>query len=155
MTVSPTGFVVGQSDHVLLWHWRLSHPSVQKFLSLVRVESFIFTLGCESYELGKHHHATYQHRVNNRNSIALELVHSDVWGPSHVPSVKGFRFFFIFIDDLCRMTWLYLLKERSEVSSVIELFFNEIKKNQFSVSFPVLCTNNALEYVKNDVFFLF
>jgi len=45
------------------------------------------------------------------------------------------------------MTWLYLLKKRSEVSSVIESFFNEIK-SQFSTSIRVLRTNNALEYVK-------
>ena len=47
------------------------------------------------------------------------------------------------------MTWLYLLEERSEVSGVIELFHNEIK-NQFSTSIRVLCTDNALEYMKND-----
>jgi len=29
------------------------------------------------------------------------------------------------------MTWLYLLKERSEVSCVIESFVNEIKKSVF------------------------
>ena len=48
------------------------------------------------------------------------------------------------------MTWLYLLKERSEVSNVIELFFNEIK-NQFFTSVHVLRTDNALENVKNNV----
>jgi len=37
-------------------------------------------------------------------------------------SVKGFKYFLIFVDDISRMTWLYLLKERSEVSSVIKLF---------------------------------
>ena len=36
------------------------------------------------------------------------------------------------------------------MSSVIESFFNEIK-NQFSTSISVLCTDNALEYVKKDV----
>ena len=50
------------------------------------------------------------------------------------------------------MTWLYLLKESSEVFSVIELFFNEIK-NQFSTYVHMICTNNVLEYVKNDVSF--
>jgi len=44
---------------------------------------------------------------------------------------------------------LYLLKERSEESSVIELFFNEIK-NQFSTSIHVHRTDNVLEYVKKD-----
>jgi len=37
----------------------------------------------------------------------------------------------LFVDDFSRMTWLYLLKERSEVSSIIESFFNEIKKSVF------------------------
>ena len=42
------------------------------------------------------------------------------------------------------MTWLYLLKERDEVSDVIKLFFNEIK-TQFSTSLSVLRTDSALE----------
>ena len=67
-----------------------------------------------------------------------------------MPSIKSFRYFLLFVDDFSRMTWLYLLKERSEVFSVIELFFNEIK-NHFSTSIRVLCTDNALEYVKKDV----
>ena len=50
------------------------------------------------------------------------------------------------------MTWLYLLKERSEVSGVIELFHNEIK-TQISTSIRVLRTDNALEYMTNDVSF--
>jgi len=49
------------------------------------------------------------------------------------------------------MTWLHLLKEMSEVFSVIKLFFHKIK-NQFSTSIRVLRTDNAFEYVKNDVF---
>jgi len=68
------------------------------------------------------------------------------WGRNRVPSIKGFRYFL-------RMTWLYLLKERSEVFSVIELFFNE--KNQVSTSICVLRTDNALKYLKNDVYIFF
>jgi len=43
-----------------------------------------------------------------------------------------------------------LLKERSEVSGIVKLFFNKIK-NQFSTSIHMLHIENALEYVKNDV----
>ena len=50
------------------------------------------------------------------------------------------------------MTWLYLLKEWSEVSNVTELFFNEIK-HQFSTFIRVFQTDNVFEYVKNDVSF--
>ena len=48
------------------------------------------------------------------------------------------------------MTWLYLLKERSEVSDVIELFHNEIN-TQFLTSIRVFRTNNVLKYMKNGV----
>ena len=67
-----------------------------------------------------------------------------------MPSFKGFRYFLIFIDDFSCMIWLYLLKERSEVSGVIELFHNEIKI-QFFTFICVLHTDNALEYMENDV----
>ena len=43
-----------------------------------------------------------------------------------------------------------MLKERDEVCGVSELLFNEIK-NQFYDFIHVLRTDNALEYVKNDV----
>ena len=77
--VTPTGLVAGQSDPVLLWHWRLGHPSLQKIRSIIPVESSISSLCCESCELGNHHHATFPSRVNNRSSSPFELVHSDIW----------------------------------------------------------------------------
>ena len=69
-------------------------------------------------------------------------------------SVKDFIYFLIFVDDISRITRHYLLKEKSEVSSVIELFFNEIK-TQFFTSIRVLRTDNALEYMKNNSFLFF
>ena len=148
--VSPTGLVAGQHDPILLRYWRLGHPSLQKLRLVISVESSFSTLGCASYEMGKHHRISFQSRVNSRSNFAFELIYYDVWGPSRVPSSKGFRNFLIFVDDFSHMTWLYLLKERSEVSDVIELFHNEIK-TQFSTSIRVFRTDNALEYIKNDV----
>ena len=69
--------------------------------------------------MGKHHRVSFLSQVNNRSSSAFDLVYSDVWGPSRVPSSKGFKYFLIFIDDFSRMTWLYLLKEGLKVSGVI------------------------------------
>ena len=110
--VTPTDLVAGQPDPVLLWHWRLGHPSLQKIWSIILVESSISSLGCDSCELGKHHRATFPSRVNSRSSFPFELVHSNIWGPNHMPSIKGFRYFLLFVDDFSRMTWLYFLKKR-------------------------------------------
>jgi len=54
--------------------------------------------------MGKHNRVSFPSRVNNSSSLAFELVHSDVWGPSRVPSSKAFRYFLIFVDDFSRMT---------------------------------------------------
>jgi len=67
-----------QVSLIMFYSYTLSHPSVQKPRSVISIESFIFNLGCEFYELGKHQHATYQSRVNNRSISTFELVHSDV-----------------------------------------------------------------------------
>jgi len=95
--VTPTGLVGGQFDPVLLRHWRLGHPSLQKIQSVIPVESSISSLGCEFCELGKHHRATFQSRVNSHSSSVFELVHSDVWGPNRMPSIKGFKYFLFFV----------------------------------------------------------
>ena len=77
--VTPTSLVAGQFDLILLWHRRLGHPSLQKIRSVSHVKSSISSLGCESCELGKHHRATFQSRVNSRSSSVFALVYSDVW----------------------------------------------------------------------------
>jgi len=91
--VTPTGLITVQPDPFLLWYWHLGHPLVQKLQFVVPIEFSISVLSCESCKLGKHHRATYQSGINNHNSSTFELIHSDVWGPSRVPSVKGFRCF--------------------------------------------------------------
>jgi len=70
--VTPTSLVADQPDPVLLGHWRLGHPSVQKLRFVVPIESSISSLGCESRELGKHHRATFKSRVISRSSSAFE-----------------------------------------------------------------------------------
>ena len=84
---------------------------MQNFWPVIPIESSVSFLGCESCELGKHYSATFQSHVNKHSSSTFELVYSDVWGPSRIPSIKGFRYFLLFVDNFSRMTWLYLLKE--------------------------------------------
>ena len=45
----------------------------------------------------------------------LDLIYTDVWGPSPVASVGGARYYVTFIDDFSRKLWVYFLKHKSEV----------------------------------------
>lgn len=63
----------------------------------------------------------------------LALLHSDVWGPSPLVSVSGFRYYINFVDDFNKFTWIFPLVHKSDVSSVIRKFVPFIK-NQRSCS---------------------
>ena len=42
----------------------------------------------------------------------LELVHTDLWGPSPVVSLGGSRYYITFIDDSSIKVWVYFLKNK-------------------------------------------
>ena len=73
-----------------------------------------------------------------------------MWGPCRIESVQGFRYFIVFIDDFSRLTWVYLLKDRTQVVDVIKIFVYKIK-TQFCEPLRVFRTDNALEYVQRNV----
>jgi hypothetical protein len=80
-------------------------------------------LNCESCQLGKHTRSQFPNRVNKRVSSPFALVHSDVWGPSRTTSTLDYKYFVTFIDDFSRCTWLFLMKNRSELFSNFEQFY--------------------------------
>ena len=47
---------------------------------------------------------------SDRNSIMLELVHSDVCELNSVLTRGGKRYFITFIDDFSRFTYMYLMR---------------------------------------------
>ena len=87
------------------------------------------------------------HRVNKRASTPFELIQSDVWGPCPVISATEFKYFVTFVDDFSRVTWLYLMKSRSELFSHFTAFCAEIHQTQFHVLVKILRSDNAKEYL--------
>ena len=79
----------------------------------------------------------------------LELVHSDVWGPSPLTSLLGFNYYVIFVDDYSHFTWLFLLKHKNKVLSVFK-HFKSMVETQFSSKLKVLRTDNGSEYINTE-----
>ena len=52
---------------------------------------------------------------NTPKAEKLELVHTDVWGKTLVPSLGGSLYFVTFINDSNRKVWAYYLKHKSYV----------------------------------------
>lgn len=110
-------------------HCHLGHPSLPLLKKLCPQFSKMSSLDCESCQFAKHHRLSSSPRVNKRVSALFQLVHSNVWGPSPILSKPGFRYFVTFVDDYSRVTWLYLMKNRSQLFSIFCAFCVEIKKS--------------------------
>ena len=61
----------------------------------------------------------------------LELVYFDLWGPTPVVYVQGFRYYILLVDAYTRYTWIYPLKFKSDALSIFTTFhkFAEIHFN--------------------------
>ena len=67
-----------------------------------------------------------------------------MWGSCPVVSPIGFQYFVTFVDDYSRTTWLYLMKNRSELFSHFRVLCAEIH-TQFHVFVQNLRSDNAKE----------
>ena len=57
---------------------------------------------CESCILGKQKNVSFLKTGRTSKAEKLELVHTDLWGPSPVASLGGSRYYITFIDDSSR-----------------------------------------------------
>ncbi|KAL5804478.1 hypothetical protein ACOSQ3_031278 [Xanthoceras sorbifolium] len=140
-------------SNIFLWHRRLGHCSFGylKFL----FPSLFKTIGhdnlqCETCVLSKHHRTVFPPSNGNKRSMPFSLIHSDVWGPSNIVSISGMRWFVTFIDDCTRMTWIFLLKNKSDVCDVFQNFYHMIL-TQFHKKIQVLRSDNGGEYLNHSV----
>ena len=57
----------------------------------------------------------------------FDLVHMDIWGPFSVESVEGYKYFLTIVDDLTGVTWIYMLKYKSDVSVILPSFVKLVR----------------------------
>jgi hypothetical protein len=64
-------------------------------------------------------------------------------------SVSGVRWFVTFIDCYTQVTWIYMLKHKSEVLRCFQ-DFHILVSNQFNAKVQIICIGNGKEYVNNE-----
>ena len=77
---------------------------------------------CEGCLLGKQFRKSFPKESESRAKKPLELIHADVCGPIKPSSLGNSNYFLLFIDDFSRKTWVYFLKQKSEVFEVFKKF---------------------------------
>ncbi|KAL0425546.1 UNVERIFIED_CONTAM: Retrovirus-related Pol polyprotein from transposon TNT 1-94 [Sesamum radiatum] len=145
-----------QEDQSWLWHRRLGHFNFQG-LKILHQKKMMTDLpqiqavegACEACLQGKQHKKPFPSGTSWRAKAVLELIHTDVCGPMRTPSHEQNRYFILFIDDYSRMTWVYFMREKSEVFKVFKKFKNLVEK-QSGRSIKVLRSDRGKEYNNSE-----
>jgi transposase InsO family protein len=74
-------------------------------------------------------------------------LYTDVWGPSLVLSVEGYRYYVLFIDHFTKYRWFYPMHNKSNVSSIF-VQFTTMVENQFSRKIKKFYSDNDGEFIK-------
>ncbi|WVY97098.1 hypothetical protein V8G54_029249 [Vigna mungo] len=141
---------VAMNENPNLWHQRLGHMSEKGMRimhskgKLPSLQSIEFDM-CEDCILGKQKRVSFQRSGRIPKKERLELVHSDVWGPTTVSSIGGKRYFVTFIDDHSRKVWTYFLKNKSEVFEAFKIW-KAMVENETGLKIKRLRSDNGGEY---------
>eukprot|EP00253_Pinus_taeda_P025292 PITA_25292 len=154
--VTQEAFQSVPKDENWLWHLRFGHLNFGG-LNLLRRKGMVKGLPlidkpdnlCEGCILGKQHREVFPSGKSIRAKAPLEIIHSDLYGPMQAPSLGGNQYFLTFIDDFTRKTWVYFLKNKSEV---FEKFrnFKALVENQSGLHIKVLRTDRGGEYISKE-----
>ena len=147
-----TAFVSVKPHQLLLWHHRLRHPSSRILYSVLNIVFSSLSLSmvdevcsfCENCISAKMHRL-HLNKTPIASTFVLEIVHSDVQGPSPITLLLGFNYYLLFVDDYTRFTWLFLLKNKSEVLSMFK-HFKFVVETQQNSKLKILRTDNGSKY---------
>ena len=85
----------------------------------------------------------------NRSKVILDLIHSDICGPTSSPSLSGCLYYVLFIDNHSWKLWIYFLKAKSESFDRFKEF-KALIENQFGRHIRILRLDNGGEYESNE-----
>ncbi|RVW71220.1 Retrovirus-related Pol polyprotein from transposon TNT 1-94 [Vitis vinifera] len=144
-------------EEAWLWHRRFGHLNFNSLKMLYQrkmVQGLPNTIEeknevCDGCALGKHHRQSFLKGVAWRAKKVLELIHTDICGPMSIPSQGNNKYFVLFIDDFTRMTWVFFMKQKSEVFSIFKKFKSFVEK-QSGCYIKTLRSDKGMEYTSSQ-----
>ena len=79
----------------------------------------------------------------------MDIVHTDLCGPSRTRRIQREHYFTLIIDDYIRMTWVYFLKGKSEAFEKFKTFNNYVE-NETNLKIKCLRSDNGGEFTSKE-----
>ncbi|CAH9141419.1 unnamed protein product [Cuscuta epithymum] len=133
-----------------LWHQRLGHASDGKLHHISSLKGFRRSNNfCDPCIRAKQTRLPFP-TSSIKTTRCFELIHCDIWGGYRCDSISGARYFLSIVDDFTRGVWVYLMKNKSEVSQFIMHFCNMIE-TQFEQKVKRIRADNGVEFKTNSL----
>jgi hypothetical protein len=147
---------LGQEDEIWLWNRRLGHIRFEKLIksntkeevrdlpNIIKPSNPI----CKHYETRKHTKVSFKTKEHSTTK-PLELIHTDLCGPTRTKIIYGEHYFMMIIDEYTRMTWVYFLKKKSEAFEKFKTY-KVIIENETDLKIKCMRSDNGGEFTSKD-----
>ena len=130
-----------------LWHRRLGHLGHEALTRLAHASVIPPPKGptsmCHACQLGRHVRLPFT-TTFTRATANFELIHCDLW-TSPIPSVSGFKYYLVILDDCSHFVWTFPLRLKSDTFSTLSHFFAHVK-TQFGTTIKSIQCDNGREF---------
>ncbi|KAL0553618.1 hypothetical protein IC582_007518 [Cucumis melo] len=139
-----------------IWHLRFGHLNFDGLRLLARknmVKGLSYVKHpdqlCEDCLHGKQSRKSFPRESSSKARRPLELVHTDLCRPIKPTSFGKSNYFLLFIDDFSLKTWVYFVKEKSEVFGMFKRFKALVEKES-GYYIKVLKLDRGGEFTSNE-----
>jgi transposase InsO family protein len=147
---------LGKEDESWLWHRRMGHIHFDNLVKVRKREAVrempqitkpTNTL-CKHCQQGKKTKTRFKSKEYSMTR-PLEIVHTDLVGPTTTKGLKGEKYFMLLVDDYTRMTVVFFLKNKSEAFENFKIY-KEMVENEMDSKIKCLRYDNGGEFTSKE-----
>jgi hypothetical protein len=147
---------LGKEDESWLWHRIMGNMHFDNLVKVSKREVVreipqimkpTNTL-CKHFQQGKQTKTRFKSKEYSTTK-PLEIVHSDLVGPTTTKCLKGERYFMLLVDDYTRMTVVLFLKNTSEAFENFKIY-KEMVENEMVSRIKCLRLDNVREFTSKE-----
>jgi transposase InsO family protein len=148
-----TTYLFSKASLGWLWHRRLGHVGMRQLNQLSKHDlvrglkdvKFEKNKLCSSCQVRKQVANTHPYKSQMSTHRPLELLHMDLFGPTSFMSIGGNSYCLVIVDDYSRFTWVYFLRDKSNVFETFKSFAI-LAQNQFDFDIKKVRSDNGSEF---------
>jgi hypothetical protein len=147
---------LGKEDEIWLWKRRMGHMHFYNLVKFSKREAVreipqitkLTNTLCKHFQQGKQTKTRFKSKEYSTTK-PLEIVHTDLVGPTTTKGLKGVRYFMLLVDDYTRMTAVFFLKNNSEAFENFKIY-KEMVENEMDSRMKCLRLDNGGEFTSKE-----